>query len=131
MHFERLKSTRISLKSVFSAFRRKPSRSAHDAWNAQIQRAWQFLQASIFRQGLWSWLLFIKWRPLSTINKLKPLFRFLTITDLLVGLISQPFYVVFLVSLIPKINMDHVAVIRRNVFFSMLPRVSILWCRLP
>ena len=63
IHFERFKSIRISLKSVFSAFRRKPSKSAPGAWNAQIQQAWQFLQASIFRQGLWSWLLFKKWRP--------------------------------------------------------------------
>ena len=56
-------------------------------------------------------------------NKLKLLFRFLTIADLLVGLISQPFYVIFLVSLLPKINMDHVAVITGNVFFSVTPSI--------
>ena len=58
----------------------------------------------------------------------KLLLRCLAVTDLLVGLFSQPFYVIFLLSLNTKMNMDHLrAILHIDQFlFSLLPQVSVL-----
>ena len=58
----------------------------------------------------------------------KLLLRCLAVTDLLVGLISQPFYVIFLVSLNTKMNTDHLRAIDHidQFLFSLLPQVSVL-----
>ena len=59
----------------------------------------------------------------------KLLFRCLAVTDLCVGLISQPLYVTYLISLLPNTNMDHLkpAIYQADdFFFALLPEVSVL-----
>ena len=57
----------------------------------------------------------------------KLLFRSLAVTDLLVGLISQPLYVTFLFSIFTAWNMNTTAITRADLFFfSLLPVVSLL-----
>ena len=57
----------------------------------------------------------------------KLLFRCLAVTDLLVGLISQPLYVTFLFSIFTAWNMNTTAITRADeFFFSLLPVVSLL-----
>ena len=59
----------------------------------------------------------------------KLLFRCLAVTDLCVGLISQPVYVAFLISdLLPNTNIDLLDGIKQadEFFFSLLPQVSVL-----
>ena len=57
----------------------------------------------------------------------KLLFRCLAVTDLLVGLISQPLYVTFLFRFFTAWNVNNTAIMRADNFFSfLLPAVSIL-----
>ena len=57
----------------------------------------------------------------------KLLFRCLAVTDLLVGLISQPLYVTFLFRFFTAWNMNNTAIMHADNFFSsLLPAVSIL-----
>ena len=57
----------------------------------------------------------------------KLLFRCLAVTDLLVGLISQPLYVTYLFSMYTTGNVNTNAIIRADeFFFSLLPVVSLL-----
>ena len=57
----------------------------------------------------------------------KLLFRCLAVTDLLVGLISQPLYVTFLFPFFTAWNVNTTAIMRADeFFFSLLPAVSLL-----
>ena len=57
----------------------------------------------------------------------KLLFRCLAVTDLLVGLISQPLYVTFLFRFFTAWNVNNTAIMRADeFFFSLLPAVSLL-----
>ena len=57
----------------------------------------------------------------------KLLFRCLAVTDLLVGLISQPLYVTFLFRFFTAWNVNNTAIMGAdNFFFSLLPAVSLL-----
>ncbi|CAH3154455.1 unnamed protein product, partial [Porites lobata] len=57
----------------------------------------------------------------------KLLFRCLAVTDLLVGLISQPLYVTFLFRFFTAWNVNNTAIMDAdNFFFSLLPAVSLL-----
>ena len=57
----------------------------------------------------------------------KLLFRCLAVTDLLVGLISQPLYVTFLFRFFTAWNVNNTAIMRADDFiFSLLPAVSLL-----
>ena len=57
----------------------------------------------------------------------KLLFRCLAVTDLLVGLISQPLYVTFLFRFFTAWNVNTTAIMRADdFFFSLLPAVSLL-----
>ena len=57
----------------------------------------------------------------------KLLFRCLAVTDLLVGLISQPLYVTFLFGFFTAWNVNNTAIMRADeFFFSLLPAVSLL-----
>ena len=101
------------------------------SWNARSTNSAIIVGINIFlavTSSLGNTLILIALHKVTSIYPpTKLLFRCLAVTDLLVGLISQPLYVTFLFRFFTAWNVNNTAIMGAdNFFFSLLPAVSLL-----